>query len=182
MMYQKTGERPLRTHEPTTSRGQSPWRSPWVMAWITVILVVLFVNVTMVYLAVGTNPGLVAEDYYERGQNYENTIIARQAKFSKLVTRVELPPQARVHEPASLRFVATDKSGAPLKGSTVTLFAYRPSDAGADFSVPMVTDEAGGYRAEIAFPLKGAWDLIISLRQGQDEFNVARRVTVASAD
>ena len=159
-------------------RQQRWWRSRWVLAWIAIVLVVLFANATMIYLAMDTSPGLVAEDYYERGREFERTVLARRARSAGLSLRVQVPSRTVVHEPATYGFVAADSGGTPLEADEVVLFAYRPSDAGADFSVPMAMEAKGRYRAEVVFPLKGVWDIVVSVRRGEDEQNVPQRVTV----
>ena len=61
----------------TASRAQSQptpaWKSPWVIGWIALVSVVLIVNLTLVILGISTNPGLVIETFYDRGQNHEKT-------------------------------------------------------------------------------------------------------------
>jgi len=42
--------------------------SPWFWAWVLLIIIVLSVNGVMVYFAYESNPGLVTDNYYERGQ------------------------------------------------------------------------------------------------------------------
>ncbi len=160
------------------SKQQSPWRSPWVLGWIALVVIVLSVNLVMVYIAVRTSPGLVVDDYYQRGQNYEQTMVQRQTKDRGVLLQVDTPPRVWVDRPATYRFTGVDRAGLPLVADGVTLFAYRPSDAASDFNRPMVKEDTGRYRVEVVFPLKGIWDLLISVRQGDDEFNVARRVAV----
>ncbi len=162
------------------SERNSAWRNPWVIGWIALVLVVLLANLIMIYLAVSTSPGLVVDDYYERGRNYEKTIMARRAKSAELSLHVDVPPIVRVNRPAVYRFTGAYNNGSPLRADAVTLFAYRPSDAGADFSVPMVVETEGRYRAEATFPLPGIWDIIVSLRLGEDEHNVPQRIEVKS--
>ena len=66
------------------SRAQVPpmpaWRSPWIIAWFVLVGVFLAVNGVMIYLAVTTNPGLVVEDYYDRGQHYERHLVSEMAR------------------------------------------------------------------------------------------------------
>ena len=50
-----------------TVQASSAWRSPWFIGLDWMVAVVLAVNATMITLAFVTNPGLVIDDYYERG-------------------------------------------------------------------------------------------------------------------
>lgn len=157
---------------------QSAWRSPWVIGWIAMVAVVLVANITMVLLAVNTNPGLVVKDYYERGRHFERTRSERQTIDAGWEGKLDVPEQAVAGRPATYRFAGVDRQGLPLRAEAVILFAYRPSDARADFSTPMVLEAPGRYRAEVAFPLKGVWDLLVSVRHQGKEHNLARRVSV----
>ncbi|MCW8847766.1 MAG: FixH family protein, partial [Sedimenticola sp.] len=56
---------------------QSPWRNPWVLGWVGLVVVFLLANFVMIYLAITKNPGLVVDNYYERGQDYEKNMLKR---------------------------------------------------------------------------------------------------------
>jgi hypothetical protein len=36
----------------------------------------------------------------------------------------------------------------------------------------------GLYEVTVSFPLKGAWDTLVSIRNGEDEYQVAKRIGV----
>jgi len=159
------------------------WRSPWVIGWVSMILIVLSINIFMAYLAMDTSPGLVVDDYYDRGQDYEKTILTRQALSRNFNFHVGVSSEIKLGKPAKFHFTASDRTGKAMQIDTVTLYAYRPSDREYDFSVPMtkspVTKEkTSEYFAEAAFPLKGVWDIVVSATQGEVEHNVPRRIRV----
>lgn len=154
------------------------WKSPWVMAWIALVIAVLGVNGVMVYLAVATNPGLVVEDYYERGQNYERTMLSKDARKPGWILRADIPEQVKAGVVTPIRFFLVDKAGQPVTPESVELFAYRPSDASQDFSVPMTQEGPGRYLADVAFPLIGVWDTLVAARYGEGEYNVGQRINV----
>nr|VFK14547.1 MAG: Nitrogen fixation protein FixH [Candidatus Kentron sp. LPFa] len=161
---------------PATPRP--PWRNPWVILWVFIASVILSVNGGMLYLAIDSSPGLVVEDYYERGQNYEETVLTRQALGRNLSLRLDAPPRIETGKPATFRFTGADKTGRPIQADAITLHAYRPSDTAADFSLPMIKANTDGYLAQATFPLKGVWDIVIAVKQGEIEHNVPRRITV----
>lgn len=163
---------------PTGKGSNSPWHNPWIRAWIGLILVVLAVNLTFVYLAISTNPGLVSDDFYDRGQHYEQTLATRLAKDPGWTTALDIPDDLRPGEPATIRVILVDKAGQPVTPDGVTFYAYRPSDKRRDFTVPMVEEGKGRYAARVTFPLFGAWDGLIAVRQGEDEFTTGKRITV----
>lgn len=164
---------------PISDRSNSPWHNPWVIAWIGLVVTVLVVNLTMAYLAVSTNPGLVNEDYYERGQHYEKTLASRLAKDPGWTMHLDIADDLTSNEATTIRVVMVDKAGQPVTPDQVTFFAYRPSDKTRDFSAPMVEEGKGRYAAQVSFPLFGSWDGLIAVRQGDEEFTSAARIEVA---
>lgn len=154
------------------------WKSPWVIAWIALVIVVLGVNAVMVYLAVATNPGLVVEDYYERGQNFERTLFSKDARDPGWVLTTDIPQDIRAGELTKIRFFLVDKAGQPVTPDAVDLYVYRPSDAARDFSVGMKEEAPGRYMAEVSFPLVGVWDTLVAARNGEDEHHIGKRIEV----
>jgi nitrogen fixation protein FixH len=141
--------------------------------------VVLGVNITMVVLAIVTNPGLVRDDYYEGGRKVERTIESRLAAESKWTARIDTPEDIRAEAPARVHFAAVDKAGQPIRPDTVTYYVYRPSDAGRDFSLPMTAVGPGLFEADVTFPLPGVWDTLVSVRLGDEEETYPQRIGVA---
>ena len=157
----------------------SAWRSPWVIAWLVLVLVFLTANIIMIVLAIKTNPGLVVDDYYERGQHYERTLFSKMSREPGWLMRIDVPDDLVVGQARSVRFVVVDRAGAPVEGEDVTFYAYRPSDSAYDFRRPMEREAPGRYRADIRFPLIGVWDLVVGVKEGEEELNVGQRVSVA---
>jgi nitrogen fixation protein FixH len=172
---------PGKPNEPAAlpSAHQSAWKSPWVLGWIGLIVVVLGVNITMVVLAITTNPGLIRADYYERGRDVEQTIVSRLASGPNWTTQIDTPADVRAGEPTTIRFSLVDAVGQPVTLDEVLYFAYRPSDVHRDFSAPMLEGGPGRYEVELVFPLGGIWDTVVSMRHGGDEHTVAQRISVA---
>jgi nitrogen fixation protein FixH len=162
----------------TAVRSNSPWRNPWVLGWIGLIMSVLTVNLIMVFFAIATNPGLVNDDYYDRGQNYERTLVSRLAKDPGWTMRADIPDDLKVNQSATILVTLVDKAGQPVTPDQITFFAYRPSDKSRDFSAPMAKEGLGQYSVRVTFPLFGAWDSLIAIRQGEDEFTTGERIRV----
>ncbi|MGD8207986.1 MAG: FixH family protein [Thiohalocapsa sp.] len=165
----------------SSNTQRSAWRSPWVIGWIALVAIVLGVNATMVVLAVATNPGLVREDYYERGRDVERTIVSRLESDAGWTMSIDTPADTRATEPTTIRFVVVDRAGQPVSPASVVYFAYRPSDAGMDFSVPMVEEAPGRFAARVAFPVGGVWDTLVQARDGGAAYAVSQRVSIARA-
>lgn len=155
----------------------SAWRSPWVIAWVSMLVIFFVANVIMIYLAVDRNPGLVDKDFYDRGQYHEQNMLKRQARDPGWKMKLEAPKFVDVGKPTSYGFRIEDREGNPVTPDSVTFYVYRPADADADFSVPMEADAPGHYGAEVTYPLLGVWDILVSVRKGEDEYNHPHRVS-----
>lgn len=156
----------------------SALRSPWVRGWIGLVVTVLMVNIVMVYFAVSTSPGLVNTDYYERGQNYEKTLISRQARAPDWVMTTDIPMPLKIDRSERIRLFLVDRAGQPVDPASVTFHAYRPSDAGRDFTLPMTREDRGRYVVEVSFPLIGVWDTLIAVGYGEDEYSISERIMI----
>jgi nitrogen fixation protein FixH len=154
------------------------WRSPWIIAWFALVASVLAINALMVYFAIQSNPGLVVDDYYDRGQHYEKTLASRLAKDPGWSMQPEMPIGIKAGESRALRFTLTDKAGQPVSADGVTFYAYRPSDVTRDFSLPMTLEGPGRYVVEASFPVMGMWDTLFAVRQGADEYTRGQRFMV----
>ncbi len=158
----------------------SAFKSPWVLGWIAMVAVILSANVVMIVIAHRTSPGLVVEDYYERGKNYNKTL-ERRAAEAKLGWKAELVMSEKSvagrEEMISVR--ATDKDGKIIEVEEATLFAYRPSDVSADFSHPMTPGEDGSFTGKATFSMPGTWDIIVSIKRGDSLLDVPKRIFVS---
>jgi len=155
-------------------------RNPWVLGMAAFVLLVVAVNVGFIMTAMRTNPGLVDVNYYDRGRDYERNALKQIAARNALglEARLEVPEHVVVTKPAQFGFTVVDNHGLPLTDADVSVTAYRPSDAAADFTVVMGHIASGRYQAEMNFPLKGTWDLIIKLKRGEDSLELTRRISV----
>ncbi len=152
-------------------KQDSAWRSPWVIGWMALLVVFLIANGIMIYLAVDRNPGLVVDDYYERGQDYEKNMLKRQANDPGWDMQVEIPSEIVLAKSVLINFTVRDAEGRPVNRDKVTFFVYRPSDAKQDFSVPMQRIDDGLYEAKVTFPLLGTWDVLVSIANEGGEIN-----------
>jgi nitrogen fixation protein FixH len=161
------------------TRPTPAWRNPWLIGWFALVATFLAVNGVMIYLAITTNPGLVVEDYYDRGQYYEHNLASKLAQDPGWALRVDVPKDVKAGQTRVLRFFVSDKAGQPVAVDGVTFYAYRPSDVGRDFSLPMETEATGRYAVTVSFPLVGVWDTLFAARLGGDEHSLGQRLIVA---
>lgn len=158
------------------------FRNPWVIGWISGILVVIAVNITFIVTAIVTSPGLVEEDYYEKGRDHEQNFQSKQAIRNELGWQMSLSPVNKpvIGQPVTYSFNAVDSAGVPISADQAVLSAYRPSDVAADFQLDMNEVAAGVYSVETVFPLKGIWDVTATLYQGDNNLDITRRISVSA--
>ncbi|HEC19420.1 MAG TPA: nitrogen fixation protein FixH [Gammaproteobacteria bacterium] len=159
-------------------------RNPWFLSLLGIIAVFLLVNATFIVFAVSSSPGLVADDYYEQGREYEMRGITRLAARNKLnwTTKLEIPAQIYADTPAMYRFSAVDSRGVSIMDADVKFIMYRPSDANADFVKPVQQIAPGLYQTRLSFPLPGIWDINLKVSRGDDVYYQTRRVAVQATN
>ncbi|WP_207063911.1 FixH family protein [Motiliproteus sp. SC1-56] len=162
------------------AKSQSPWRSPWVLGWTALLVVFFIANGVFIYLAQTNNPGLVVENYYERGQDYEKNMLKRRAADPGWVMQIQEPEQLEPGQPAVFGFELKGREGEVVNPDEVVLRAYRPVNAADDFEAPMARLRSGYYEAEVNFPLPGVWDLLVTVDKGGEEYSAPLRVNVGS--
>ena len=155
----------------------SPLKSPWVLGWLAMVAVIISANIVMMTFAYKTSPGLVVEDYYEKGKNY-NKSLEKIAAENALGWEAELiiPEGVVAGEATRYSLTVFNQEGMPVAADKVEFFAFRPSDVNSDFSTAMKAETGGGYVATINFPLPGIWDVVVSIVRDNDQFEVTKRI------
>ena len=162
--------------------SKQAWHNPWVVGWVAGIVIVISVNAAFIITAASTNPGLVEADYYEKGRDHERNFLARRAMQNRLEWQMDLQLSVKpiAGTPARVTFSVADKAGVPVTDSSVTLKAYRPSDASADFQREMAEIAPGLFSTEVTFGLKGIWDLTATVSREEDNLDLVRRISVSA--
>jgi nitrogen fixation protein FixH len=155
-------------------------KNPWVLGFLAFLVTVLAANAVFIYLAFSSPPNLVVEDFYERGERYEETHKRiEQEKAMGWNGVIMAPAQTRVNQLQTYQVLLQGKGSVALNLDSVTFNAYRPSDANADFSVEMTKAGLGSYTVDASFNLPGIWDIIIVAKQDEHEFLVTKRVSIS---
>lgn len=125
------------------------------------------VNIAFIVRAVQTFPGEVADDPYEAGVAYDQTL-AREAAERKLgwTAVIEDGGHGPKGEAISVRW--SDRTGQPLSGLSVTGLLRRPATERKNTTIRFVETAPGAYRAVTAVA-PGAWDVDVTAanRAGQ---------------
>lgn len=157
-------------------------KNPWVLGWLALVLVVLVVNIGFISLAFITNPGLVDKNYYENAQDYEENLVKYRAARTALgwTYQANFPKNPVINKKEMYRLNVVDKVGQPLTAATIKFNSYRPSDAAADFETTLSEVGAGVYEGYVTFPLKGIWDITVSITREEDRYDFTRRASIVT--
>jgi len=157
-------------------------KNPWVLGWLALLGTVLVVNIGFISLAFITNPGLVDKNYYENSQDYEENIVKYREARNALAWSYQADyPQSPVMNNKELyRLTVVDKAGLPLTAASVTVKAYRPSDASADFEATLSEVGAGIYEGYITYPLKGIWEITTDITREEARYDFIRRASIVT--
>jgi len=158
-------------------------RNPWFLGLLGIVAIFFAVNIVFIIFAITSNPGLVVDDYYEKGRDYEKNVITRLAARDRLhwQTKLEIPGVVYTHSSDIFRFSAVDSRGVSIDDAAVKIIAYRPSNAGADFTQTLDQIAPGLYQSKLQFPLPGVWDINVKVVLGADIFYQKQRIHVHTA-
>ncbi len=155
------------------------WKNPFVIIWFSILIIVVCVNFFMVSMAIVTNPGLVIDDFYEKGKNMDK-VLAAQKRMDEMGWQLEVDlPDLKEGRSAKVTLMVSDKEGEPLNIDTAVLYYYRPSDRKLDGQKALApTDTLGQFETEFVLNTKGKWDLIMEVTQGELVYNIGRSIMV----
>lgn len=129
-----------------------PWyREPWVWLLIALPLSAVIGGMITLYLAISTNDGLVADDYYERGK-----AINRDLARDHAAARHRLEAHFSIDAPDHRIRLTLESSG--YRPPAVLRFSLlHPTRAGLDQVVLLERSVSGDYEGAMAAPTDGHW-------------------------
>ncbi len=137
----------------STERPPRPWyREPWPWILMSGPAIVVCAGVATAVIAVETNDGLVAEDYYQRGLAI-NKVIAREERAQALGLAATL----QFNEGRDRVRVLVTSGTAPAEPPTLRL--VNATRSGLDQSVALHAAGAGVYEGAVRIPAQGPWNL-----------------------
>ena len=131
--------------------------------FIYFVLFFLFVIILLssfAYVAIKTNPGVVVEQAYEKGLNY-NATLEEAEKQAALGWNANITYISDDDKKPSGNIILnlTDKNNKVISGANVTLKVIRPSENGDDFILQAHENTEGKYISKAEFKLKGNWQV-----------------------
>jgi len=170
--------------EASVNSNRHAWyKSPLLLGWLFLVIAAMAGTIFMVIQANSGFPGLVVDDFYERGQDYEENIHTKFKNNEKWTTKFQID-EIYLNKPTVISIVITDSAGMSAKPEKVTLFAYRPSNSKKDFNIPMslsadkLLNGKEVYQASVSFEVKGRWDILASIKIEGVEVNYANKIFV----
>ena len=160
------------------NKSNSPWRNPWIIGWMGLLIAFVMANAFMIYLTTGGGPGLVVDDYYERGEDYEKNMLKRLAQDPGWKMELRAPEPIEMGKKHIINVALVDAENKPLNEDSVMFHVYRPSDASKDFSLPLQRIDDGLYEVAVSFPLPGVWDVLVTVPFKDHEINFPQRIEV----
>ena len=153
--------------------NKSGLRNPWFLGMLVAIIVVLGVNGTFIWLAMHNRSSLVDREYSTRDRKSDAAVLGDLRSHKALAWKITIsqPKDITMNSPATYGISVADREGEPVSG-VMEVEAYRPSDAGKDFTTAFKEVSPGNYQGYISFPLKGYWELRIRIRRGEEVFEV----------
>mgnify|MGYP002364838279 FL=1 len=135
----------------TLRRESTPWyKEPWpwiLMAGPAIVIVAGFVTA---WLAIVSNDGLVADDYYKQGLAL-NQRLQRDHYASDLGLRADVMRSSQ-----QVRLLVAAERDAALP-EALTLKLSHPTRAGQDQMVKMVSEGQGFYGGKLSADISGRW-------------------------
>lgn len=143
---------------------------PWL--FVAGFALVIAVNGTMAWLAVGSFSGLYTAKPRDRGLHY-NAVVDEQKTRDALGWRIDAQWRA---ESNRLEITTRDRDGQPLDGARVAVELVRPVEKRIPVSVALGFIEPGRFAGYVELPARGNWDADIVVERGGERYALTRRM------
>jgi hypothetical protein len=143
---------------------------PWFL--IIVPLTSMVLSFTMMNLAFTGEDSMVIDDYYKEGRSINLKIQKlQQAKILNISTKMQV-----FSDYVEVTFI----SGEPESGEALTLDFFHSTQKFKDFSVILLRDANGTYRAPLEENVSGKWQL--SLHPFEENWKIQKVVALPQAN
>ncbi|MFM2200356.1 MAG: hypothetical protein RL769_411 [Pseudomonadota bacterium] len=144
-----------------------------------VIFFAVFISVDLlyIYLSKTTWRGVVSEDSYAKGIDY-NQIIALTKKQQDLGWDVTISYQNTLAMQGRLKVEVLDKVGKYLSDAQVIVKLKRPLQEGMDFEKKLNFISSGLYQVDLIFPVKGQWQFEIIIKSNEELLQKVKKYVV----
>lgn len=140
--------------------------------------VIFLVNGIFIYVAKKSWRGVVEENSYQKGLQYNDTI-KNFEKQQQLGWKVDFKHQRISEKSLRIFLKISDKNSRIINDAVVNLLFKRPTQDGYDFtSQAFYSSSQKLYLVEADFPFLGQWDVEIFVKKDGDEFKMKQRLDI----
>ncbi|MBF0447057.1 MAG: FixH family protein [Magnetococcales bacterium] len=170
----------MNSEHPETDQPPKKRFEPWIVAIFIFFAIVFAANAVMVVLGINSWPGLVAQNHYQKGLQYNQVIDAQKAQ-DQLGWQVNLnTDRLQPAESGKLSISLNDRENKPVQGAQVEGILFRPLGEGADQRFLLLEERPGLYSATINPAKPGVWDVKIRIQKSSGiDFRYVKRITLA---
>lgn len=137
-------------------RAKKDPRDKWIPYYfVAFFAVIALLDGFFVYKAISTQTGVVTENSYEKGLDYNHVIEAAKAQPDMKNTIT--------YEDGTLTWQL------PIEDATASAFIVRPIQDGHDFEITLQHFGNGVYKASPDLPMKGLWTARLSAKWDQNK-------------
>lgn len=144
----------MTTHVAPIAVAQRWYREPWPWLLMAGPAAVIVAGAITIYLAVVSNDGLVADDYYKRGLAINQTL-------TRDSTARDINARAQIEFAANFSQVNVAFSSAESAQSQLVLRLAHPGKPALDRILPLTRDENGRYLAAFPALSAGRWQVTL---------------------
>lgn len=145
----------------------------FVAGMVGILVVTFALDIGFIVVGAMGDDGLVVENYYKHGLNYDAERSTRE-NLQGWQVALDAPKTALRAESAVVTL--KDRDNRPLTGATVTLQLFRPTKAGYDQRITLAEVGAGRFEAPVTVPLEGLWDATVEIQQGSVRYDHRERL------
>lgn len=146
---------------------------PW--SFVGMLVVVAAVNAVMITVGIRTWPGLISDNYYRRGVEY-NSHLEEIAQEAQLGWQVTTEADRSSTGDVTLLVEVRDANDLPLAAEQVTATLRRPTNTGQDQTRELRWHNAGRWSASFGELPSGQWDLELHVRAGDHRHRSHERI------
>lgn len=135
--------------------------------------VIFAVDGFFIYLSQKTWRGVVTEDAYQKGIDY-NLVLDEERRQEELGWKMTVYFENKGQKNGDLVINFQDKDLKLITDAEIFIEFKRPTQSGHDFSQKIEFTD-GSYKTNVQFPLKGQWDFMIRAKRDDDMFQKTKR-------
>lgn len=144
--------------------------------------VITIANIFLIWLAIGSFPGVVTSSAYEAGREYPQVLEAAKAQRALGWQVEEHILAGGPTDPITIRIDANDGSGAPLSGLAIVARLESPTHEGLDRTAHLAEGEIGLYRGIVEGLPAGQYDLALDATAGDGtQFRSVNRIVITES-